>query len=165
MPKIVQKWSIYPSGQLGSLCFYPLCWSLINASKSNCCFQISRSVSNMPWLLYPTVKSNMWTEAFKRCCLFAMGYLYECVYAQYNHEWCWCSWCITIVRLEYTTHTLLKLCAPSRSAVQFLNERSITLQTHKQGSCSSVCINSYCPVYELLCFLLSFLFPHRKARR
>lgn len=108
--------------------------------------------------IYMTVKSNMWTEAFKRCCLFAMGYLYECVYAQDNHGWCWWSWCIIIIRLEYRTDTLLKLCALSCSAVQFLIECSITLQTHKQGSCSSVCINGFCPVYSLLCFLQSFLF-------
>lgn len=162
MPKIVKKCLVYPSGQLGSLCFYHFFWSTINVSKSNCCFQISLSVSNMPWLIYiyiyMTVKSNMWTEAFKRCCLFAMGYLYEYVYAQDNHGWCWWSWCIIIIRLEYRTDTLLKLCALSCSAVQFLIECSITLQTHKQGSCSSVCINGFCPVYSLLCFLQSFLF-------
>lgn len=33
MPKFVQKWSVYPSGQLGSLCFYPICWATINVSE------------------------------------------------------------------------------------------------------------------------------------
>lgn len=75
------------------------------------------SVSAMPWLLYMTVKSNMWTEAFKRCCHFAMGYLYERVNAQDNQGWCWWSRCISFTRLEYRTDLLLKPCAPWRSAV------------------------------------------------
>lgn len=114
------------------------------------------SVSTMPWLLYMTVKSNMWTEAFKRCCHFAMGYLYERVNAQDNQGWCWWSRCIRFTRLEYRTDLLLKLCAPCRSAVvcKCVLHHSSDEQTRQL----SISLYKLFLPYSLLCFLQTFLF-------